>query len=105
MPVRTNFLERALFYTFNLAPAPLLDLAGALSYQAVTTAARLNLFGSLGQGSLTPAELAQQIGADERGIEALLQALTAIGYVDQRGTRYTNSRSTLKWLLEGEDFD
>ncbi|MGD2049582.1 MAG: class I SAM-dependent methyltransferase [Chloroflexota bacterium] len=105
MPVRTNILESTLFYTFNLAPAPLLDLAGALSYQAVATAAQLNLFQKLGQGSLTPAELAQQIGADERGIAALLKALTTIGYVNQKGDRYSNSRSTAKWLLDGDDFD
>ena len=43
------------FYQLNQAPAPLLDLAGALSYQTLATAAQLDLFRVLGRGPMTPA--------------------------------------------------
>lgn len=30
MPIQPNFLERTAFFTLNAAPAPMLDLAGAV---------------------------------------------------------------------------
>lgn len=44
MPIQLNLLERFAFFTLNAAPTPLLDLAGALGYQALSTAVRLDLF-------------------------------------------------------------
>lgn len=44
MPIQPNFLERTAFFTLNAAPGPMLDLAGALAFQAVNTAVRLNRF-------------------------------------------------------------
>jgi 2-polyprenyl-3-methyl-5-hydroxy-6-metoxy-1,4-benzoquinol methylase len=105
MPVKPNFLERMLFYNLNLAPAPLLDMAGALAYQTVSTAARLNLFPALQEKSLTPAELANELNTDERGTRALLSALAAIGYVQEREGRYANTASTAKWLMNEKTFD
>jgi hypothetical protein len=75
MPVQPNILERLLFYQLNLGPAPLLDLAGALSYQTLATAVELDLFQALHRGPITPGELAAQLESDERGIQTLLQAL------------------------------
>jgi ubiquinone/menaquinone biosynthesis C-methylase UbiE len=103
MPVQPNFLERLLFYQLNMAPAPLLDLAGALSYQTLATAAQLDLFRALHQKPMTVPALADRLAADERGVQALLEALAAIGYVEKKDGCYANSAATDKWLV-GESF-
>jgi len=74
MPIQPNFLERTAFFTLNAAPAPMLDLAGALAFQAVNTAVRLNLFTTLQERPSTPTELAQSLNCQERGLEKLLAA-------------------------------
>ena len=105
MPVQPNLLERLLFFQLNQAPAPLLDLAGALAYQALAAAAQLDLFQVLGRGPMKPAELAAQLESEERGIRALLQALEATGYVEEKNGRYANSSATEKWLVGESIFD
>lgn len=105
MPIRPNFLERTVFYTLNQAPAMMLDLAGAIAYQAVSTAVRLGVFDALAERPMTAAELAQTLQAQPRGIEALLRALSTTGYVDFRDGHYANSAMTRKWLLDNEAFD
>ncbi len=105
MPVQPNFLERTAFYTLNQAPGVMLDMAGALSYQALSTAVRLGVFDTLGDQSLTSAELATALNAEERGVAALLLALEATGYVDANNGRFSNSTMTRKWLLESEAFN
>jgi hypothetical protein len=54
MPIQPIFLERTAFFTLNAAPAPMLDLAGALAFQAVHTAVQLNLFITLQERPFTP---------------------------------------------------
>ncbi|MCP5094118.1 MAG: hypothetical protein GY943_01055 [Chloroflexi bacterium] len=44
MPIQPNFLERMAFFNLNAAPTPMLDLAGASGYQALSTAVHFNLF-------------------------------------------------------------
>ena len=105
MPVQPNLLERLLFFQLNQAPAPLLDLAGALAYQALAAAAELDLFQALSEGPMEPTELAARLESDERGILALLQALEATGYVENKGSRYANSSATEKWLVGESVFD
>lgn len=105
MPVQPNFLERAAFYTLNQAPGVMLDMAGALSYQALSTAVRLGVFEALDGQSLTPAELANALDAEERGIASLLLALEATGYVEADNDRFTNSTMTRKWLIGSEAFN
>lgn len=105
MPIQPNLLERLLFYQLNLAPAPLLDLAGALSYQALSTAAQLDLFNALHLKPMTPAELAIHIDAHERGVSTLLKTLEAVGHVQEKNGRYINSSSTEKWLVADGPLD
>jgi len=105
MPVQPNFLERTAFLTLNAAPGVVLDLAGALGYQAVSTAVQLGLFRALAERPLTVQELAQTLDAQERGLRALLEALAAIGYIDQKNGRFANSKMTQKWLVGGAVFD
>lgn len=105
MPVQPNLLERTAFFTLNAAPGVLFDLAGALGYQAVSTAVKLGLFHALTDRPLTLQELAQKLGAQERGLSSLLEALNAIGYVDQKNGRCANSKMTQKWLVGSGAFD
>lgn len=49
MPVQPNFLERTAFYTLNQAPGVMLDMAGALSYQTLSTALELGVFDALAE--------------------------------------------------------
>lgn len=105
MPVKPNFLERVAFFTTNAAPGVLLDLVGALAYQALSTTVQLNLFPALEEQPGTAAELADRLNVQERGMVALLGALESIGYVERRNGRYANSKLTQKWLLDNEAFD
>jgi ubiquinone/menaquinone biosynthesis C-methylase UbiE len=105
MPVNPNFLERAAFNTFNLVPGVMLDLAGMLAMQAVTTAVELHIFPTLAKNPCTVAELAKQLQVQERGLLVLLPALAALNYVEERHGRYHNSPLTSKWLIKHETFD
>ncbi len=105
MPVNPNFLERTAFNTLNAAPAMMLDLAGMLTMQAVTTAVELNIFPTLAKQPRTIAELAAQLGIQERGLLALMPALAALNYVEERNGRYHNSPLTSKWIVDHDTFD
>jgi 2-polyprenyl-3-methyl-5-hydroxy-6-metoxy-1,4-benzoquinol methylase len=105
MPIQPNLLERTAFYALNAAPAPMLDLAGMLAYQALSTAVRLDIFNCLANKPASPAELSAILGTDEPGLQRLLQALEAIGYVEEQNGRYHNSSMTKKWFLNGNQID
>jgi hypothetical protein len=105
MPVNPNFLERTAFNTLNAVPALMLDFAGMLAMQAVTTAVELNIFPTLAKQPRTIPELAAQLQLEERGLLALMPALAALNYVAERNGRYHNSSLTNKWLIEHETFD
>lgn len=105
MPVRPNFLERTAFYSLNAAPAPILDVAGAISYYTLSTAMRLNIFSQLQKKPATTADLAQTLDLEERGLEKLLQALAAINYLTEKDGVYHNSKMTRKWFLDTDIID
>lgn len=105
MPIQPNFLERFAFFTLNAAPTPMLDLAGALGYQALSTAVRLNLFNTLQERPSSLPELTQTLGCQERGLKHLLNALSGIGYVAQKNGRYHNTTMTEKWFTDGTMLD
>ncbi|MAU02187.1 MAG: hypothetical protein CL608_34045 [Anaerolineaceae bacterium] len=105
MPIQPNFLERFAFFTLNAAPTPMLDLAGALGYQALSTAVRLNLFNTLQERPSTLPELVQTLNCQERGLKHLLSALAGIGYVVAKNGRYHNTTMTEKWFTDGTMLD
>ncbi len=105
MPIKPNVLERTAFYTLNAAPTPILDLAGALGYQALSTAVSLNIFPALQENPATPAELAEILDLQERGLKKLLQALATIGYVSEKNGRFHNTQVTQKWFFDTELID
>jgi cyclopropane fatty-acyl-phospholipid synthase-like methyltransferase len=83
----------------------MLDLAGMLAMQAVTTAIELNIFQTLAERPGTVGELANRLQVQERGLMTLLPALAALNYVDEKDGRYHNSKLTTKWLIEHDTFD
>jgi len=99
MPIVPNFLERALMFTLNQAPAPLLEAWSAVAFRIVTAAVRLGVFDALDGNATTAAELAQRIGADGHATAMLLNALAAFGYLSKRGDRFANTKIAEKWLL------
>lgn len=71
----------------------------------MATADQRDLFRVLDRGLLTSAELAGQLGAQERGIEALLAALEATGHVTMKDGRCANTPMGKKWLMASDFFD
>lgn len=99
MPVSLNPLQRAVFFTFNQGPGPLIDLWSAVAFRAVLAAMRLGIFDALAAGPQTVDQLANRLGIDPRGTALLLEALAALGYVQQHDLAAANTAMTGKWLL------
>ncbi|MDQ2996180.1 MAG: methyltransferase [Chloroflexota bacterium] len=99
MPIVPNALERLLFFGLNVGPGPVLDIFGAVAFRTVLAAVNLGVFDVLRDGSLTAADLAHRIGADERGVTVLLETLIPLGYVTKKGQRYANTAMARKWLV------
>jgi len=113
MPIQTSFAERAAFFTLKMAPSPILDMAGLFAFQVVSVAVRQGVFTALAAGPQTPAQLAEQLRCQERGMQMLLEALAAIGYVAEvnghfdgaQRRRYQNTPLTEKWVLPNDAFN
>ena len=99
MPIRLSAFERLVLLKAHLGPGPMVDLLSALGFKACVTALKLGVFRTLGNSALTAGEVAAAIGADARGVAMLLEALTALGYVEKRKERFENSAMTRHWLL------
>ncbi|WP_431894339.1 methyltransferase [Nonomuraea sp. bgisy101] len=80
------------------APAPLLDLVGAMATHAVAAGLRTGVFDALAEGPCTPADLAARLGAGTEGLARLLDLLRATGYVELHDGRYANSPTATAWL-------
>jgi cyclopropane fatty-acyl-phospholipid synthase-like methyltransferase len=97
MPIQPNLIERTAFFTLNLAPAPFMDLAGAMAYQTISTAVRLGVFQALDEQPSTAGELAKQLEIQERGAASLLEALTEKWILD---TQVVDTKSSLHFWDE-----
>jgi hypothetical protein len=97
----TKFFRACGLFELNAAPAPMLDLAGALAFQVVSTAVHLNVFNTLHEKPSTLPELTQTLSCQQRGLQKLLAALTSLGYVTEKNGRYHISPMTEKWFLDG----
>jgi precorrin-6B methylase 2 len=80
-------------HTWN--PAELLQLSGGYwSACALHAGVKLDLFSHAG----TASELAQATASDERGLEMLLNALTALGLMEKYGDRYSATTFAAEYL-------
>ena len=61
---------------------------------------KLGIFSEIGEDHVSAGEMAGQIGVDERGITALLDALSAMELLVKTGSRYANTADGLKLLVK-----
>jgi hypothetical protein len=61
---------------------------------------RLNVFNRLAVKAATAEELAREIGADARGLDILLVAVTSLGLLERANGRYRNSRLAESFLVK-----
>ncbi len=82
-------------------PGRLLELSGSywesLAFHAGVT---LDVFSIIGDRSLTGEEAAGELNADPRGTAMLLNALTALGILEHKDDRYTNTETARKFLVK-----
>ena len=84
------------------SPVPILQVAtGFWASQALLTAVDLKVFTVLFGGPKTAPEIAQETGADPVGMEALLDANCALGFLHRNGDRYRNDEVSNAYLVEG----
>jgi hypothetical protein len=65
---------------------------------------RLDLFTRLEGRPATADELAKECQADPRGMEILLIACTASGFLNRKDNRYSNTPLSSKYLVKGKEF-
>lgn len=85
----------------ELRPDGLIDaILGYRKAKTLITAASLGVFDRL-EGPKTARALAAALGLDARGAEILLDALTALGYVEKRADLYCNAPLASRFLVAG----
>lgn len=89
MPLKPNLLERVLLHA-GVIPSVLLD-TGVSMFQAsaLLTAGDVRLFNHLQDGPLTIDELQRKTACSPHGLQVLLSCMINLGYLDQRGERYS----------------
>jgi SAM-dependent methyltransferase len=100
MPIKTNFLERTLFYTLNQGPAPILDIFAAIGFRTICAAIRLGVVDALDKSPGTFHETAAACSIDPQGARRLLDILVKFSYARQQGDRYELSSLAKKWLTD-----
>jgi SAM-dependent methyltransferase len=104
VPLPFNFLETIGISVLNQGPGPMADLLGILSFKALTTAIRLNIFEILGSGSASISELAAAAGADPVGLSHLVGIMKQLGYLKEKRGKIYNTAMTRKWILHDSPF-
>lgn len=85
-----------------VASRPILELANAFQRSRVLlTAYELGLFTVINDEWRTSAEVAEAIDTDARATDRLMNALTALGFLEKRDGRFTNSPAAARFLVKG----
>jgi SAM-dependent methyltransferase len=96
-----NPLERAALLAGQV-PEPLFEAYVALMMaRSIIAGVELGIFDALGEQADDAAGLARRLDLEEPGVDVLLMALHAQGYVDADGPRFTPSARTRRTLLPG----
>ncbi|MBL0715350.1 MAG: SAM-dependent methyltransferase [Desulfosarcina sp.] len=82
-------------------PGRLLAISGAC-WQASTlhAAVKLDVFSAIGDGSASPAKVAEAIEADPRAVSMLLNALTAMDLLCKEGDVFANTEESRNFLVK-----
>jgi predicted O-methyltransferase YrrM len=84
----------------ELSLAEIFQLGYYWETKVLLTAVKLGLFTALGEKERTAAEAAGQIGADERALGLLMNALVAMKVLVKEGTRYANTATARAHLVK-----
>lgn len=98
MPFSLGPNEGPAYLETGIAPAPHLDMLGAVAFRAAGAGVRLGVFEALGDGERSLADLAAATGTDERTLRLLADVLVGAGYLTRSASGYANSATTAKWL-------
>jgi SAM-dependent methyltransferase len=98
MPLRLTALEYILS-RLNILPTPLFDtpLAPGVA-KVLVTACELGVFDALSKEPLPLDALAEVLACSPQGLRLLLQVLVSAGYLRQHKGKYSNTRTTQRWL-------
>lgn len=89
----------------GVLPTPILEAFwGMETSRVIIAGVELGLFDALDERPRAASELAHELGYDEVGAEALLNALTGFGYLRRSGGVYTLRRRARRWLTAGSRF-
>jgi ubiquinone/menaquinone biosynthesis C-methylase UbiE len=88
----------------NVTPQRIIqDLWAARETQVLVAGVELDVFTHIEGGKRTAKEISLAANASERGIEHLLNALVAMGYVSKKGKRYGLSPVSKTFLVRGKE--
>ena len=91
-----NIIEKLILGTKMLPEMAIVPFFSTVVTNAVLTAQRLEIFSLLEKNSMSVKEVAETIEADEHGIQVLLEALTAFGYLERLNSKFQISRAFRK---------
>jgi 2-polyprenyl-3-methyl-5-hydroxy-6-metoxy-1,4-benzoquinol methylase len=88
--------------TGPLTPKPIMELATAFQRsRPLLTAFELGLFTTLNAEARTSEEVADALGTHPRATDRLMNALAALGLLEKRDGRFSNTALTEKYLVKG----
>jgi hypothetical protein len=100
-PVRLQGAARRRSTTKALDPMTVARVSSAYWHSKVLHVAnRLDVFNRLAGNALSADELAREVGADGRGLEILLIAVTSLGFLQRVDGRYRNSPLATTFLVK-----
>jgi SAM-dependent methyltransferase len=100
LPLPFNLVETIGLSMTTRGPGPMADLLGVLSFKAIITAIRLDIFEILGQGNSSLQQLSRAAGADAAGLSYLIGLLENLGYLKRSRGKISNTAMTRKWMLK-----
>lgn len=98
---RRSPLQRGLVRR-ELSLAEIFQLGYYWETKILLTAVRVDVFSALGDKELTLSEIAEQIGADSRALELLLNALAAMKVLTKEGLRFANTDTARAHLVKSQ---
>jgi hypothetical protein len=104
VPLQLNIMESIGMTVLNQGPGPMADLLGVLSFKAIITAIRLNIFEILGYDRISLDTLAQSAGADPVGLSYLIGVLKNLGYIKEKNGTVSNTPMVKKWIMRNSPY-
>lgn len=87
----------------SLTPRPIQEMATAFQRSRVLLSAyELGLFTVINEEWKTSAEVADALDTDPRATDRLMNALTALGLLEKRASRFTNTATGARFLVKGK---